>query len=94
MIFAEILALMGFGVAALMGAITLASRIKQRRFTNCQRRKRQDEMLIDLRTALEEQDPVKLDNWLVLYSDLAEPIIKSVVEERRDDLYLEKNNVT
>jgi hypothetical protein len=85
MIFAEFVMLILGGVVVVFAGGTyvfggLSNRQKLKQQARC-----------DLKTALEQNNVAALDNWLVLYHDVASTKQKEQVINRRHTLYVDKN---
>lgn len=91
MLFAEFLALLGILGAAGLGVGAIVSQSRRAAFLDFEQRRREKVQHDDLRVALQSRDYRQLDDWLALYGDRCDPVVRQHVEQRRTDLYIEKN---
>lgn len=91
MIVAEFLALLGLLGAGALGASAVVAWVKRMNADADKEIEHAERMHDDLRKALQSHDYRQLDDWLVLYGDKVSPDLKKHVDNRRDELYIEKN---
>jgi hypothetical protein len=89
MIFAEFLVLVGILTAGGMGMYALYNIAHINSRQDNAKLVRFNKMLADLDNALQKRDYRLLDDWLVVYSDVATESMKKHVSIRRDELYIE-----
>ncbi len=91
MIVAELLALLGILGAAGLGITSIVSWSRRSATEQQDRQRRSKQMNSDLRSALESRDHRRLDDWMIIYDDLAHPDVKEHVKIRRDELFVDSH---
>lgn len=84
MIVEEILVLIGLIVGSGYGLSHLFIRSRRQRAENAR-------MMDELRVALRSHDFQQLDDWLLLWGNKCDEVMREIVQGRRDDLYLKVN---
>lgn len=91
MIFAELLTLVGISGGFGLLVTSVLNSIRKSNAEERERRQRAEMMTNDLKAALKSRDHTRLEDWLIVYADIADPAIAAQVKVRRDELYIEKN---